>query len=217
MQTMSSTGGISLRGAVLAPPFLAVLALLLTAGALEESQRDQPVLLTIAVTLSLAGGALLAIRPSSRLAEVGALAAGVGVVVAIFLAASGASSERRPEISASFDERTATVSGTVAATNLGAEDRLAVQVDLQAIEEGQGIDDPEPFNPRGSLPIARATVGSDADGNAEHEFTLPVLINELYTHVVIEATSGDGERRCTELESPASPDGRTACMFIPVR
>lgn len=205
------------RAVALAVPFLAVLALLLAAGALEDSQRDQPVLLAVAVALSLVGGVLLAIGQSARLAELGALAVAIGFAVAIFLAVSGGSAETRPDISASFDERTETVTGTVSAANLPVDGRLAVRVDLQTVEEEKGVDDPTPYSPTGSLPLERATVGPDADGNAEHEFSVPVLTGSVYTHIVVEATSGDGEDRCIELDSLASPEGQTACAVIPVR
>lgn len=218
MLTPSPMAGRSVLTSVVltTTPFLVVLALLLTTGALEDSQRDQPVLLTITVAMSLAGGVLLAIWPSSRLVGFGVFVAGIGIAIAIFLAASGASPESRPGISASFDEPTETVTGAIWMANLPADGKLAVRVDLQTIVEGSGVDDASPFSPTGSLPLERAAVGPDGDGNAEHEFTLPVLINGLYTHIVIEATSGGGERRCIELESPTSPDERTACMFIPL-
>lgn len=147
---------------------------------------------------------------------VAAIVAALGVGLAIALAVSNDGQESRPQISGSFDEKTATLTAEISASDLPSDRRLAVKVDLQTVSEGSGIDDPRPWDSRGSLPLERAYVGPDADGDVKHELKVPVLVNGPYTHIVIEATTGEGEKPCIELPAPQTPDGKTACMFIPL-
>lgn len=145
---------------------------------------------------------------------VGAIVAALALGLAIALAASNDSQESRPQISGSFDDKTATLTAEISAENLPSDGRLAVKADLQTVREISGIDDPLPWDSRGSLPLERAYIGPDGDGDVKHELKVPVLVNGPYTHIVIEATTGEGEKPCIELPAPQTPDGKTACMFI---
>ncbi len=136
--------------------------------------------------------------------------------VAIALAASGGGEASRPQISGWFERKAATLTVKVAASDLPSDRLLTVKVDLQTIRYGSGIDDPRPWGSRGSLPQERAYIGGDADGDVRHEFKVPILIDGPYTHIVIEATTGDNDEPCIELPAPETPDDKTACMFIPL-
>jgi hypothetical protein len=145
-----------------------------------------------------------------------AIVAGLVFGVAIALAASDGGEESRPQISGSFDEKTATLTAEIAASNLPSDRLLIVKADLQTVKEGSGIDDPRPWDSRGSLPLERAYVGPDADGNVSHDLEVPVLINGPYTHIVVEATTDKDDELCTELPAPRTPAEKTACMVIPL-
>jgi hypothetical protein len=158
-------------------------------------------------------------RGRSKLRVLFVLAAIVAVLafgVAIALAASDGGEASRPQISGWFDKKTATLTAEITASNLPSDGRLAVKVDLQTVSELSGIDDPRPWDSRGSLPQERAYIGADADGDVRHELKVPILVNGPYSHIVIEATTGDGQAPCIELPAPQTPDDKTACMFIPL-
>lgn len=146
----------------------------------------------------------------------GLLAVAAAVVLTVALVAWGSDGESRPLISASFDERTATLTAEISASGMANDERLAVKVDLQTIEPSRGIDDRRPFSFRGGLPLSRAYVGPDPDGDADQELRVPILTGGPYTHIVIEATPSASDAPCTELPTEGSPDEQTACVFVPL-
>lgn len=221
-------GAFVLLGLLVAP-LLAVMSLVLVTGESGRIQREDASWLLAALALALLAGLLLVAstfmsgggnpgrgRVAGRLFVSGIVAAALAVALAIIPAAVHGSMESRPAIAGSLDGPPPILTAEVSASGLPVDGRLAVIADLQTIERGSGIDDRSPFSPRGSFPLERAYVGPDSDGDATHKFTVPVLANGPYTHVVVEATSGEGETPCIELPNPRTPGAQTACMFIPL-
>jgi hypothetical protein len=219
-------------GAVVAliAPVLAVAGVIQLTDGLSRIQREEPVLLAIALTLAVLSGALLSIaiclcgaepnedrmRSARKLSRGALFIAVFGFGLAVALGTWGANQGTRPLISASFDERTATLTAEVSTSGLADDRRLAVKVDLQTVEPARGLDDPRPFSFRGSLPLSRAYVGPDAGGDVSQKLGVPILTGGPYTHIVIEATPNENEAPCTEFPTQGSPDDETACVFIPL-
>ena len=218
-------GKLELGGIVaLVAPLAATIGLFKATGTIGRLQRDEPILLMIAVALVLVAGGLLTVA-SFMYGEDGHSESGQGLVrllgvgfavfgfaLAVVLVIANARNESRPTITASLDGSESKVSAKVSASNLATDKHLEVKVDLATLKPEETLDDPHPFVPGSSLQLERAYVGPDTDGEAEETISIPIPPGGTYTDIVIKAfTAAQGG--CAE-PSTVSGNAGTACMFL---
>lgn len=210
----------------LVAPLTATLGLFKATDSIGRIQRDEPGLLWLAISLVLLAGTLLTIsnflsgegesQKSRRWARGLFLSASVctalGFALALGLVFSNASQESRPQIAATLNDAETELTAHVTASNLRTDHRLAVKVDLATVGPGQTVDSVQPFLKYGSLPLQRAYMGPDPDGEVDQELTLSIPSGGRYTNVVIKAYTGATNQSCRELAKGADPG--TACTII---
>jgi len=219
---------LQLAGVVgLIAPLAATLGLFKATGTIGRVQRDEPVLLLLAIALVLVAGGLLTIASylkgkktdgTEYNSVTGLFIAGAGFTVVGFLLALGlvffnASDESRPRITASLNQAESKLTAEVAASNLKTSHRLVIKIDLATLKPGKGLDDESPFEKGGSRGLERAYVGPNADGEVKQVISLPVPTGGPYTDIIIRAFTGKGNSSCQE-QPGAQTDAGTACMFL---
>ncbi len=210
----------------LVAPLAATLALFKATGSIGRIQRDEPYLLLLAVVLVLAAGTMLTIANffsglgesrrarwwAKRLYFWSAIVTGIGFSLAIYLVLVNAGDEPRPQISATLNDDESQLTAHVTASNLKTDHRLALKVDLATVGPGKTVDSVHPFAKYGTLPLERAYMGPDPDGDVDQKLTLAIPRGGSYTDVVIKAYTGATNQSCRELAKAADPG--TACTII---
>ena len=220
---------LELAGVVaLVAPLVATVGLFKATGTIGRIQRDHPVGLVVAVALVLIAGGLLTVASYLKgrgsqgdsdhstafwLSIAGIVGTLLGFGLAIALVVGNASKEPRPRITASLNRNESKLTAEVAASNLKTSHRLAIKVDLATLKPGKTIEDEFPFAKGGSLPLERAYVGPNGDGDVKQTISLPVPQGGKYTDVVIKAFTGQQNSSCQELPG-ATGDPGTACTFL---
>ena len=210
----------------LVAPLAATLGLFKATESIGRIQRDQPLLLWLAIALVLLSGTMLTIgnflsgegesakakRWARRLFFSAAACTAVGFALALGLVFSNAGQESRPQIAATLNEAEDELTAHVTASNLRTDHRLAVKVDLATVRSEFTVDSLHPFMKDGSLPLERAYMGPDPDGDVDQQLTLSIPPGGQYTNVVIKAYTGATNQSCRELAKGADPG--TACTII---
>jgi hypothetical protein len=210
----------------LVAPLAATLGLFRATGSIGRIQRDDPYLLWVAITLVLLAGTMLTIATflggegesaRARRWERGlflgaAIFTAVGFGLALRLVFANAGVESRPQISATLNPAQSELKAHVTASHLRTDHRLALKVDLATVRPDKTVDSLHPFLKNGSLPLERAYMGPDADGNVDQQLTLSVPPGGSYTNVVIKAYTGATNQSCRELAAGADPG--TACTIL---
>lgn len=209
----------------LVAPLAATLGLFKATGSIGRIQRDEPQLLWLAIALVLLAGTMLTLATflagdgeskkgkwwERRLFIGAALCTTLGFVLALWLVFNNAGDEPRPAISATLSDDYSTLTAHVTASNMKTDHRLAFKVDLAKVKHGLTVDAVHPFAPDGSLPLERAYMGPDADGNVDEQVTLAVPPGGDYTNVVVKAYTSPTNQSCRE---PAREDAGTACAIL---
>jgi len=226
----SSANRLDLAGVfALVAPLAATLGLFKATESIGRIQRDEPFLLWLAIALVLIAGTLLTISnflsgegesaKSKRWARGLFLTASIctafGFGLALLLVFSNAGQESRPQIAATLNDAETKLTAHVTASNMRTDHRLAVKVDLATVGPEQTVDSIHPFMKYGSLPLLRAYMGPDSDGDVDQELTLSVPPGGAYTNVVIKAYTAPTNQSCRELAKGADPG--TACTILALR
>ncbi len=210
----------------LVAPLAATLGLFKATDSIGRIQRDEPGLLWLAITLVLLAGTMLTIanflsgegesRKGKRRARwlffAASLCTAFGFALALGLVFSNAGQESRPQIAATLNDAETKLTARVTASNLRTDHRLAVKVDLATVRPGHSVDSVHPFLKDGSLPLERAYMGPDPDGDVDQELSLSIPPGGEYTNVVIKAYTGATNQSCRELAKGADPG--TSCTII---
>jgi hypothetical protein len=210
----------------LVAPLAATLGLFKATGSIGRIQRDDPYLLWLAITLVLLAGTMLTIgnflsgegespeakRWQKRLFLGTAVCTAVGFVIALGLVFNNAGEEPRPMITATLSDDYSKLSARVTASNLRTDRRLAFKVDLATVNPKLTVDAVHPFLPDGTLPLERAYMGPDSDGNVDQQVTMSVPPGGTYTNLVIKAYTSPTNQSCRELAGDA--DAGTACTIL---
>jgi hypothetical protein len=210
----------------LVAPLAATLALFKATGSIGRIQRDEPYLLWIAITLVLLAGTMLTIATflsgdgesakgkwwERRLFLGSALCTALGFALALGLVFSNAGEESRPTITATLSDDYSKLTARVTASNLRTDHRLALKVDLATVRAGMTIDAVHPFQADGTLPLERAYMGPDSDGNVDQQVTMSIPPGGAYTNLVIKAYTSPTNQSCRELA--ASTEAGTACTIF---
>ncbi|HEU4393852.1 MAG TPA: hypothetical protein VFR04_09515 [Solirubrobacterales bacterium] len=210
----------------LVAPLAATLGLFKATDSIGRIQRDEPGLLWLAITLVLLAGTMLTIanflsgegesakakRWARRLFFGASICTALGFVLALGLVFGNAGQESRPQIAATLDDAETKLTAHVTASNMRTDHRLAVKVDLARVRFGETVDSIHPFMKNGSLPLERAYMGPDPDGDVDQEITLSIPPGGKYTNVVIKAYTGATNQSCRELAKGADPG--TACTIL---
>jgi hypothetical protein len=210
----------------LVAPLAATLGLFKATGSIGRIQRDDPYLLWLAITLVLLAGTMLTIanflsgegesptakRWQKRLFFGTALCTALGFVIALGLVFNNAGDEPRPTITATLSDDYSKLTARVTASNLKTDRRLALKVDLATVNPNLTVDAVHPFLPNGSLPLERAYMGPDSDGNVDQQVTMSVPPGGTYTNLVIKAYTSPTNQSCRELAGDT--DSGTACTIL---
>lgn len=210
----------------LVAPLAATLALFKASGSIGRIQRDDSERLWIAIGLVLVAGTMLTIatflggegesaraKRWQRWLFFGAVAfTAVGFGLALRLVFANAGVESRPQISATLNPAQTELEAQVTASHLRTDHRLAVKVDLATVAPDKTVDSLHPFLKYGSLPLERAYMGPDSDGDVDQRITLTIPPGGAYTNVVIKAYTGATNQSCRELAAGADPG--TACTIL---
>jgi hypothetical protein len=210
----------------LVAPLAATLGLFKATGSIGRIQRDQPYLLWIAITLVLLAGTMLTIatflsgegespngkRWEKRFFFGTALCTALGFVIALGLVFSNAGEESRPMITATLSDDYSKLTARVTASNLRTDHRLAFKVDLATVRPDMTVDAVHPFLADGTLPLERAYMGPDSDGNVDQRVTMSIPPGGSYTNLVIKAYTSPTNQSCRELA--AGTDAGTACTIL---
>lgn len=78
---------------------------------------------------------------------------------------------------------------------------------------GKTVDDRYAFANRGTLPLERAYVGPNDDGDVKQKIAIPIPRGGGYTDIAIKAFTGDRNSSCRK-RPVVSTDAGTACMFL---
>lgn len=211
-----------LQAAAGATTLLTVLGGLAVTGALERLQRNDPNVMTMALTCVIVAGTLWVFASIARsgsphektfkVVGAGFLAAGL-VVGAIGVVHTHSTSER-PSIGVSLKEGMR-IDGTIKVAGLTSDERLRVIVDGLV-----GADHDDDGAPRAWKPyrIYNITVGPDADGVARLPLNVPVAPG-TYDAAAVRAWTGDEFTACEYDENlGASATGRrkleTGCLLF---
>jgi hypothetical protein len=210
----------------LVAPLAATVGLFKASGTIGRIQRDDPYLLWVAIGLVLVAGTTVSVatflsgegqsakakRWEQRLYLGGAATTAVGFALALLLVFSNAGAESRPQISATLNPEQSQLTAHVTASHLQTDHRLAFKVDLATVRKDQTVDSVHPFAKYGTLPLERAYMGPDSDGNVDQQVTLSIPPGGNYTNVVIKAYTGATNLSCRELAKGADPG--TACTIL---
>lgn len=210
----------------LVAPLAATLGLFKATDSISRIQRDEPGLLWLAIALVLLAGTMLTIanflsgegesgkgkRWARRLFFGASACTALGFALALGLVFGNAGQESRPQIAATLNDAETKLTAHVTASNLRTDHRLAVKVDLATVGVRQTVDSVHPFKRDGSLPLERAYMGPNPDGEVDQELTLSIPPGGKYTNVVIKAYTGATNQSCRELAKGADPG--TACTII---
>jgi hypothetical protein len=210
----------------LVAPLAATLGLFKATESIGRIQRDEPFLLWLAIALVLLAGTMLTIgnflsgegesakarRWARRLFFTASAFTAAGFALALGLVFSNAGQESRPQIAATLNRAEDELTAHVTASNLRTDHRLAVKVDLATVRPGFSVDSIHPFLKDGSLPLERAYMGPDEEGDVDQQLTLNIPPGSRYTNVVIKAYTGATNQSCRELAKGA--DAGTACTII---
>lgn len=210
----------------LVAPLAATLGLFKATDSIGRIQRDEPAPLWLAIALVLLAGTMLTIGNflsgegesarakhwSRRLFFAASICTAAGFMLALGLVFSNAGQESRPQIAASLSDTETTLNAHVTASNLRTDHRLAVKVDLATVRPGFSVDSIHPFMSDGSLPLERAYMGPDPEGDVDQKITLSIPPGGEYTNVVIKAYTGATNQSCRELAKGADPG--TACTIL---
>jgi hypothetical protein len=210
----------------LVAPLAATLGLFKATGSIGRIQRDDPYLLWLAITLVLLAGTMLTIgnflsgegeSPAAkgwqkRLFFGTAICTAVGFTIALGLVFNNAGDEPRPMITATLSDNYSKLTARVTASNLKTDRRLAFKVDLATVNPKLTVDAVHPFLPDGSLPLERAYMGPDSNGDVDQTVTMSVPPGGTYTNLVIKAYTSPTNQSCRE---PAGDTGAgTACTIL---
>src|SRR4051794_6087514 len=196
----------------LVAPLAATVGLFKASGTIGRIQRDDPYLLWVAIGLVLIAGTMVSVatflsgegesatakRWVGRLFFGAAITTAVGFGLALLLVFGNAGAESRPQISATLNPEQSQLTAHVRASHLRTDHRLAFKVDLATVRSDKSVDSVHPFASNGSLPLERAYMGPDSDGNVDQDITLSIPPGGNYTHVVIKAYTGDANQSCRE-------------------
>lgn len=210
----------------LVAPLAATLGLFKATGSIGRIQRDDPYLLWLAITLVLLAGTMLTIanflsgegesstakRWQKRLFFGTAICTAVGFTIALGLVFNNAGEEPRPMITATLSDDYSKLTARVTASNLKTDRRLAFKVDLATVNPNLTVDAEHPFLRDGSLPLERAYMGPDSDGNVDQQVTMSVPPGGAYTNLVIKAYTSPTNQSCRGLARDA--DSGTACTIL---
>jgi hypothetical protein len=210
----------------LVAPLAATLGLFKATDSIARIQRDEPFFLWLAIALVLIAGTLLTIanflagegesagakRWARRLFFAATLCTAVGFMLALGLVFGNAGQESRPQIAATLNATETKLTAHVTATNMKTDHRLAVKVDLATVGPNRSVDSIHPFLKHGSLPLERAFMGPNPDGDVDQQLTLSIPPGGDYTNVVIKAYTGPTNQSCRELAKGADPG--TACTIL---
>ena len=206
-------------------PLAATLGLFKATGSIGRLQRDDPYLLWLAIALVLLAGTMLTLASflggdgeskkgkwwEKRLFFGAALCTTLGFVLALGLVFNNAGEESRPMITATLSDDYSKLTAHVTASNLKTDHRLAFKVDLATVTPGLTVDAVHPFEFNGTLPLERAYMGPDADGNVDQIVTMDVPPGGDYTNLVVKAYTSPTNQSCRE---PAGDDAGTACTIL---
>lgn len=212
----------------LVAPLAATVGLFKASGTIGRIQRDDPYLLWAAIGLVLIAGTMVSVatflagegqraeskRWEQRLYLGAALTTAVGFALALLLVFGNAGAESRPQISATLNPEQSKLTAHVTASHLQTEHRLAFKVDLATVRPDKTVDSVHPFAKNGTLPLERAYMGPDSDGNVDQEITLSIPPGGAYTNLVIKAYTGRTNQSCRELANGADPG--TACTILAI-
>lgn len=210
----------------LVAPLAATLGLFKATGSIGRIQRDDPYLLWLAITLVLLAGTMLTIgnflsgegespaakRWQKRLFFGTAGCTAVGFVIALGLVFNNAGEEPRPMITATLSDGYSKLTARVTASNLKTDHRLAFKVDLATVNPNLTIDAEHPFLRDGSLPLERAYMGPNSDGDVDQAVTMSIPPGGSYTNLVIKAYTSPTNQSCRQLADDA--DVGTACTIL---
>jgi hypothetical protein len=210
----------------LVAPLAATLGLFKATDSIGRIQRDEPFFLWLAIALVLLAGTMLTIanflsgegesgrakRWARRLFFAASGCTALGFAVALALVFSNAGQESRPQIAAALNDTETKLTAHVTASNLKTDHRLALKVDLATVRFGESVDSVHPFMKNGSLPLERAYMGPNPDGDVDQQVTLSIPPGGKYTNVVIKAYTGPTNQSCRELAKGADPG--TACTIL---
>lgn len=209
----------------LVAPLAATLGLFKATGTIGRIQRDEPYLLWLAIALVLLAGTMLTLATflsgdgeskkgkwwEKRLFFGAALCTTLGFILALGLVFNNAGEESRPMITATLSDDYSKLTAHVTASNLRTDHRLAFKVDLATVKSGLTVDAVHPFAADGTLPLERAYMGPDADGNVDQTVTMDVPPGGEYTNLVVKAYTSPTNQSCRE---PAGDDAGTACTIL---
>lgn len=136
----------------------------------------------------------------------------LGFAIALRLVFVNAGEEPRPQITATLNAAQSELTAHVTASHLRTDHRLALKVDLATVRRGETVDSEHPFAKYGSLPLERAYMGPDPDGNVDQQLTLSVPTGGNYTNVVIKAYTSPTNQSCRGLAG--ADDAGTACTIL---
>jgi hypothetical protein len=176
---------------------VAAIAALSATGTLGRVQRDSPEVLTCALLLLIAAGAVWMVVPlvkgensprwfeiAVRLVTVGAAA--VAFFIALNAAVGTADHEPRPQVSADLNAERTVLKAHVTTSSMKTDHRLAFRVDL--LKERENV-----------LPIYRAYVGPNSDGNIDQ--TIEIFLPEVeYDQISVRAFTGTTSPACGDYE-----------------
>jgi hypothetical protein len=210
----------------LVAPLAATLGLFKATDSIGRIQRDEPFFLWLAIALVLIAGTLLTIANflagegesararhwSRRLFFAATVCTAFGFMLALGLVFGNAGQESRPQIAATLNATETKLTAHVTASNMRTDHRLAVKVDLATVNPDLTVDSIHPFLKEGSLPLERAFMGPNPDGDVDQDLTLSIPPGGDYTNVVIKAYTGATNQSCRELAKGADPG--TACTIL---
>jgi hypothetical protein len=217
-QSSSVTGNLA-AVAALVTPLIAALGALAVTGTVGRVQRNEPVMISLALFLVVGAGALWLIASQiSTFARTVRIAASVaalaGFVIGFYAAVSTANDQPRPQIDASLSDDARKLTAEVTASNMETEDRLAVFVDVFIRSQADVLE-----------PVYSAYEGPDADGNIKLHLST-ILPKGPYTDVSIQAFTGESAICNEALEEEASEESSeaaveklglgTGCVVLPI-
>lgn len=185
---------------VLVAPLLAAMGGLALTGTIGRVQRDEPLLMSVAIGLVILSGALWVAastftapndntkkRSKSDIAlrVISITLAVIGSALALGVAVFTANNNPRPQISSALSEDGTRLTTKIKASNLATDRRLAFQIVPLQGEETVGS-------------IYRAYVGPDSDGNVEQTVSTPLPAGNNHNAIGIKAYTGTVAPPCDD-------------------